>query len=331
VTEVRRVRSGFTLIEILVVIFIIGLLVALLLPAVQWAREAARKLTCTNNVRQIGLAVQSYESLNEALPDLYNGSFLPQPRHVYDEYHFFSWRTSILPQLGETSIHSSLDMSLPATVGANQAAINMEIPVFLCPSTKNKNSTVPDISPFPTSFVGPESFPRGTAARNDYEVIGGILVERIRSSTDFSSILFGAWGEPNYVRGGWIWGRSRRALLSDITDGLSNTILVGETAGRPDLFEKGQPMKPYRDIEKYNSPMTPHQAAWAVSTLFVTIVHPRGHAVNETNKQGLFSFHSGGANVALADGSVRFLAESTDEKVLTALVTRAGGEAVAIE
>src|SRR5439155_1757408 len=131
-----------------------------------------------------------------------------------------------------------------------------------------------------------------------------------RTSADLSIIQFGAWGEPTYDTATGASVRYRTARLSDVTDGLSNTILVGERAGRPDLYERGKPVDPY----PYRNPglgMDHHQAAWGVSTHFLWTVFPKDRPVNETNVTGIFAFHPGGANVLLADGSVRFLKDST--------------------
>src|SRR5687768_17448961 len=117
-------HAAFTLVEMLVLLSVIGLLMALLLPAVQTARESGRRTTCLNNLHQLGLASQSYEGAHGSLPSLYNGTFLPQPRNGLDEFHFHSWRTALLPQLEQPALSDALDLSLPATDVKNQFAIN---------------------------------------------------------------------------------------------------------------------------------------------------------------------------------------------------------------
>lgn len=326
-------RSGRTLVETLVVVAIIGLLVAILLPAVQSIRESSRGTACQNNLRQSGLALQSHASASGNLPDLYNGSFLPQPRSTLDEFHFHSWRTSILDQIEQANVRQLLDRTLPATDLKNQPAINSRIAVFLCPSTPNGNRNVPDILGF--NSAGPPFNPLpwtvpngGTAARSDYEAVAGVVVEP-SFSPDLRVVRVGAWGEPTYKPGTGFSIRYRKARLADITDGLSSTLLVGEKAGRPDLYDRGQVYPyPYRDSHH----ATDHQqAAWAISTHFYWMLFWHEQAVNQSNSTGIFAFHRGGANVGLADGSVRFLAETTDPTVLTALATRSGSEAVNLE
>ena len=112
-------RIGLTLIETLVVIGIIVILLAVLMPAVQSARESARRTSCLNNVRQLTLAIITHESVHSALPDLYNGTFLEHPRYAPDEFHYHSWRTVILPQLGQSALYDRIDFASPATVEAN--------------------------------------------------------------------------------------------------------------------------------------------------------------------------------------------------------------------
>ena len=109
---VRRDRSGLTIIETIVVIFILAILVALTLPALQRVRETARKTTCQNNLRQIGLAVQQYHAAFNAMPKLHNGTFHQSPNTYNDSFHSHSWRSVILPQLGESNVFEALSFDL---------------------------------------------------------------------------------------------------------------------------------------------------------------------------------------------------------------------------
>src|SRR6476661_881125 len=113
--SMRHNRLGFTLTEVLFVIAIVAVLIAMILPAVQSAREASRRMTCQNNIRQIVVALQSHEARRGRLPSLYNGTFLPQPGDGMDEFHFHSWRSAILGELEQPSIVGSIDWSLPAS------------------------------------------------------------------------------------------------------------------------------------------------------------------------------------------------------------------------
>ena len=107
-------------------------------------------------------------------------------------------------------------------------------------------------------------------------------------------------------------------------------MLVAERAGRPDLYERGQPVDPYPFADPSRRQMDHHQAAWAISTHFWWLVFPHGYSVNETNAC-IFSFHAAGANVGLADGSVRLLSESMDGETVDAMATRAAGDIVALD
>src|SRR4051812_47847142 len=102
-------RIGVSLVEVLVVIAIIAAVLLLLLPGVQAARETARRAQCQNHLRQQALAVLNFESGRRCLPSLFNGSFLSQPRTAIDEFHFHSWRTPLLPYLGEDTVYKQLD------------------------------------------------------------------------------------------------------------------------------------------------------------------------------------------------------------------------------
>ncbi|WZO98531.1 DUF1559 domain-containing protein [Isosphaeraceae bacterium EP7] len=336
-TPTPRARHGLTLVELLVVVSIIGLLLGLLLPAVQSSRESARRATCQANLRQQGIALQSHEETHQALPSLYNGTFLPQPRWALDEFYFHSWRTAILPRIEQSTVSNQLNLALAATDPANQTSVNVSLSLFLCPSTTTPTPNVPDLyawhrESFPV--WDPARFPPvkvGSAARNDYEVVCGVVVAAQRTTSgDLSGIRFGAWGEPTYDISNGHSLRYRRARLADVTDGLSNTILVGERAGRPDLHEKGKSVDPYPYLNPSNG-MDTAQAAWATSTHIWWMVYGETQSINQTNRTGVFSFHPAGANVALADGSVRFLKESTASAILKALATRSGGEAVSFD
>jgi prepilin-type processing-associated H-X9-DG protein len=319
-----RQRQGLTLVEAVVVLAVIALLLGLLLPAVQSSRETARRTTCQNNLRQIDGALLQRESAHRALPPLYNGTFLPQPRNPFDEFGFHSWRAAILPYVEQSTVYASLNLAMPATTPANQTGLNASLGVFLCPSTSNLNQVVPDVFEWNDGQAAVR--PVGTAARSDYEAVGGVrILRQTGPSPDLSVIRFGAWGEPTYnvSSGGPV--RYRTARLADVTDGLSNTLLVGERAGRPDYYRRGEEPDPY----PYRNPDHSgghDQSAWAVSTHFLWLVYDRLQPVNETNLSGLYSFHPGGANAAFLDGSVRFLKDSTSPAVLKAIGTRSGGE-----
>ena len=325
----HAVRRAISLVELLVVIGIVGLLLAITIPAVQSIRESGRKLTCQNNLRQIVLGITNHESASGALPSLYNGTPLPQPRSALDEFHFHSWRTVLLPQIEQAALYDQCDRQLFATDPANQAAINNEVATFLCPSANPANHVVPDIYSPPAADGTPTLQVVGTAARSDYEALGGVMFKP-SGTVDLQNVMFGAWGEPKSYYPFQTKNQYRKARLRDLSDGQSSTILVAERAGRPDWYRRDQPVDAY----PYDNPsqgMDHHQAAWGISTHFWWLVFGHEQGINESNSNGIYSFHARGANVGLADGSVRFLPEAIDQAVLNALVTRAEGDVVTLE
>jgi len=318
---VQRYKYGFTLIELLVVLVIVGVLVALLIPAVQSARESARLTSCKNNLRQTALAIQSFESSQRLLPSLYNGSFLKHPKTQWDEYHFHSWQTAILPQLEGNALRSQINFDLPSTAPSNQANVNVVLPVFTCPSTSNYTPVILVAQREPIKIVG-------TAALSDYDAIGGVTHDPANGGFGarmYDHIELGVWGLPRYDNSDdGTFGELYDTRLRDISDGLSNTMIVGEMAGRPDIYRRGEPDIPFDpDGQDFLG-----QPAWAISGIFWSIALREKYGVNETNLNGLYSFHGNGANVTLADGSVRLLSKETDPNVLNALATKAGGEMI---
>ena len=318
---IAKHHAAFTLVELLVVLSVIGVLMALLLPAIQAARESGRRTTCLNNLHQLGLASHSYEGAHGSLPSLYNGTFLPQPRNGLDEFHFHSWRTALLPQLEQTALWGALDLSLPATDVKNQPAINQELDVAVCPSTANTTAIVLEVMGF--NDGKPSVVKIGTAARSDYEVIAGLHVDP-GGGTDMSVIRFGAWGEPTYDIDTGKALSYRKARLRDVSDGLSQTVLIAERSGRPDIYNRGEAENPYRDDPSNRGDH--HQAAWGISTHIWWLVTKPHLEINETNYPGIYAFHPGGAHVCLADGSAKYLAEATDVSIISAMVTRANAD-----
>lgn len=319
----RPRRLGFTLIEVLATIGIVGILLALLLPAVQSAREVTRRSNCQNRLRQLSLAVQNFEATHGGLPDLYYGTFLKQPRTAFDEFHFHSWQTAILPQVEEQSLFEKIDLTFPATAAVNQPNLSKSVTTFVCPSTSIENTVVPDIREYNNGSIPTKVI--GTAARSDYEAIVGVNYKPyVVGSGDLSGIEFGPWGETRYDL-----NRTpisyRPGRLANVSDGLSKTILVGERAGRPDWYRRGKEAEPYSN-SKPNMGMDNHQAAWGISTHIWWLVSDHEQSINDTNATGIYSFHDAGANVGMADGSVRFLSESMEQAVLNAMVTRSAGD-----
>ncbi|MEM8717044.1 MAG: DUF1559 domain-containing protein, partial [Cyanobacteria bacterium P01_G01_bin.4] len=222
-------RSAFTLVELLVVIAIIGILVGLLLPAVQAAREAARRMSCTNNLKQIGLALLNYESAHRAFPAQ---SSAPGPGRQHVAVRG-SWFTAALPFVEQAGLYRSFDPTAHWHAPINQEAVNARVPILLCPSAPDREGfewTVlvdyPGGGPF---SLTPRDFYDGSPT--DYANVGGVGTQLNASLPPGRRI-----NDPRNC--GVLQTRSSK--LSEITDGLSNTILVVECAGRPQLYQNGR-------------------------------------------------------------------------------------------
>ena len=220
------VRRGFTLIELLVVIAIIGILVALLLPAVQQTREAARRTQCKNNLKQMGVAIHNFHDQNSALP----------PSRNYD--HYTSWAFLILPHLENFNLFATWDSTLKYYYQSDEARLT-PIPVYFCPSRRGvqmvstKNDDI--FSPHETSPHIP-----GTVA--DYACVAGYGPGWNWVNSKGSMIMGDATTVPPTPSGGYAppgavlntW-RSRTAFR-DLTDGLTHTLIIGEKHIRPSRY-----------------------------------------------------------------------------------------------
>ncbi len=301
----RATPAAFTLIELLVVIAIIGILIAMLLPAVQAAREGARRTQCTNNLKQLALATHNFEEAQGYVPPSATDA-------VGNRRGFMSY---VLPYLEETNVSELYDSNIEWFAAENQTAIQTQLPVLQCPST-------PESSRSSSGTTGGIAW---SGACSDYGVMQGL-----DSST---TTYMGISAEKPLKRG---FTRDRQTtLLAHVTDGLSNSILLVEIAGQPELWILGQKMDPSA-IGK-----TPAQLAengvWGGRKFKLS---PRGHtldglnfpglcAMNCSNNSGMYSFHPGIALVAMGDGSVRTLEESLDVYILYALTTIQAGETLA--
>jgi prepilin-type processing-associated H-X9-DG protein len=304
------------MIELLVSITIIGMLIALLLPAVQQAREAARRLACKNNLHNMGLALHNYHDTHNTFPPGAVGPYAALPQFAGLKSHALG--AYLLPHLEQHALYSQYNWNVSWVDAENQPVVKTQLPVWQCPSAQAnriRDGSLPTVAPPPS-----ESF-NGTAACGDYAGVG--FVDPGLAAVGLIDPPRGPRDERGQFEGVFVANHTRR--LADIRDGTSHTLLMAECAGRPDLWQRGRQV-----AGKHLS-----GGPWASRNLFFG----RGAtadgtafygpcAVNCTNDREVYSFHTGGANAAFADGGVRFLGASISIRVFARLVTRAGGEVV---
>jgi prepilin-type N-terminal cleavage/methylation domain-containing protein/prepilin-type processing-associated H-X9-DG protein len=298
-----RPRRAFTLIELLVVIAMIAILIGMLLPAVQKVREAAARMKCANNMKQLGLAIHNYESVHREVPAL--GTYRPPGR--MDKH---GWMMFLLPYLEQTALANNYRWDVDYSDPANQPVIKAQLKVVQCPSTPRTTWTV----------SGAEAGVPYEAAVGDYAACNGV-------NKSLATYL----GNPDMSRGGMFFGEitPRGVRFTEVTDGLSQTFLILEHAGKPDWYVLGA---------KQPTPIpTPVRAAWGHQYQFSILL--RGHtadglnpngpcAINCSNDLGIYSFHAGSANVLFSDGGVQSVKNGMKIEVVAALATVSGGEVI---
>ncbi|TWT84034.1 Type II secretion system protein G precursor [Planctomycetes bacterium CA13] len=336
----RHRLPGFTLIELLVVIVIIGILVALLLPAVQAVREAARRTTCTNNLKQIGLAMHNHVSVE--------GGFPPSRINISEPDFEAGWQTLLLPLIEQPGLFEVYQTDLKWSNKKNQVATATSIPVFLCPSTASGRTMPPPLI-MEDRGINYESAQFGGS---DYSAINNVRRSCwIAQGSDLpggnSRELRGALFPPDHKAPGVV---GRWIPTSEISDGLSTTIMLVEDAGRPELWINRRLGSNPDPGELWTGTSYVKEGwGWAdiqdsLSLDFADSVSGRTNktdkappfdvdlhgtaAVNATNDGEIYSFHPSGAMTLRCDGSVHFISENIDGLVLIRLSTKTGGEVV---
>ena len=308
-TAVRR--RGFTLIELLVVIAIIAVLIALLLPAVQAAREAARRAQCTNNIKQLGLAAANYVSATGgAYPmGMYSGPNLPFGGYTGNWYAGMTSFVAMLPQMEATAIANAYNFSLNSIDSANRTVLGTGVNSLWCPSDGDISSG--QMAPANTNF-GAYASSTSTVYRSSYGACGGMWLASNFGTGNPSNGVSAAQGNGNGV-----FQYQKSVQLQEITDGTSNTIAFGEMANGMIPIASGR----YGfNIWAYPG-FTAGESGW-MATMWG--INPQKRwPLTTTNYISFFgpgsplmmamspsSFHPGGANMGMADGSVRFMKET---------------------
>ncbi len=283
----HRTRNGFTLIELLVVIAIVAVLIALLLPAVQQAREAANRVNCKNNLKQIGLALQNYHDTAKSFPPGYvsniNGSGI-------DTGPGWGWAAQILPRMEQGPLHKLIRFDQPLESPVNSAARLTVVKSFLCPS-----DTAPQT--WTAQSYNASGVPTGSicdVASSNYIGVFGVT-------------------EPG-VGGEGIFFRNSRVAMEHVKDGTSQTIMVGERAVS---LGPGTWIGAVTNAEvfPYNS-----------SNMVLGHTHESNGLTFPSEINNFSSSHRGGVNFLFVDGHVQLLAGSINQTVYEALSTRAGRE-----
>jgi len=294
-------QLGYTLVELLVVVSIIGVLVALLLPAVQSAREAARRTSCINNLKQLGLALHMFHdargglpasrTLEEVAPDVWVGH---------------GWTIDLLPHIEGSSLHEHFDFRLEYYHEDNQPVVLAGEDLFQCPSTENFGRQVRLAAYNNPEWIEPPIY----GAAGDYYVHHTYVVKSDRSR-----------GLPA------LEAFDKLTPFRKIVDGLSNTLIINEMAGRPDRYVLGRRDGDRYALQKGWSAWAGYQSMPLYSYNAASTNYGWDCVVNCNNDSGIYSFHPHGSNTLMLDGSVRPLTEDAEVDLVLSLATRDGQEA----
>ncbi|HEX6961147.1 MAG TPA: DUF1559 domain-containing protein [Lacipirellula sp.] len=306
----RRPKTAFTLVELLVVIAIIGVLLALLLPAVQAAREASRRQQCQNNLRQIGLGLNNYESAQQKYPAGKKWSGPPSDPSSFT----MAWSSFILDHLELAALHNAMDFKLPFTHPKNLPITTQVIPIYLCPSTsrieehRTEDARIYNLGGMEGEGLacidylgvsGPDKDDKHPVTKIEYGRQRGVLIGTKGLPLEDELI------EPPPV------------TVASIVDGTSNTMCVSECTGR------GAGMK-----EDNPGVIDSLHGAWASGN---NVTHIKD-GINRDDppeawyKERIFSDHPTGSNVLMCDGSVHFMSAETPKSLVRWLCTRDGEE-----
>lgn len=311
----RRRQTAFTLVELLVVIAIIAILIALLLPAVLLAREAARRIHCGNNVKQIALALLNYHEFQAKFPPGQWFRGVTDSRKPVDRASGWGWSAMILPQMEETALYDELDMTLPLASPVNINLVRVPNSDFTCPSA---------------TMVPPDGVAIGQGSESFSITNPGMALSNYvgNGGSNFTSWYSPIYNQdsrnPTYRDG--ILMQDDPVRIANIPDGVSNTLLLGETIHYRGIRSN---TKNFRwDPTLYGRANANYGTTDDSYALFRVGRRQPNPPINVTGslKTSYASYHEGGAQFALCDGSVRFIIDLVHVKLLKQLSSRKDGE-----
>lgn len=313
-SSMRRAR-GFSLIEVLVVLFVIGLLVALLLPAVQQSRSAARRSECMNHLKQIGLAMHNYHDAHRTLPPGYITNF-PEDVNATERSHW-GWGAMLLPYLDQAPLYQQLqpgDKALHEQLATSDGlkALTTPLSIFVCtedrgPKMNNFNEAISDnpsdpAAPWYNRFVTSDGTDRIAIAKSNYVMV---------ACSSFSTTP--PVDPKPYGPATGVGFQNSSVSFADVTDGTSNTLLVGERSFRHDDLTIGA-----ANALGFSSQVNAPGSSSGIKTAGMCVLGIANHGINWVSDnrihqtRGFHSTHVGGAHFLLCDGSVRFISENID-------------------
>jgi prepilin-type N-terminal cleavage/methylation domain-containing protein len=304
-----RRRAAFTLIELLVVIAIIGILIALLLPAVQAAREAANRTKCMNNLKNIALGMHNYVDVHHVFPPGYLSSTADGTPEGVEVGPGWGWGSMFLPFVEQTSLFNAINFSLPIPHPAALTARQTKMSLFLCPTSIDSDRPI---------------VLRDSSGR---DVLNDVAPGQYIASAGQYDV-----GDSAASNNG-VFYRNSRIGPDGVLDGLSQTLLAGERSRNladatwlgavPGVVNCTNPRWRIRECEPSNTLVLGHTGPDPETQRWVDVPNYKGAGVDD-----FWSLHPGGCSFALCDGSVRFIKETVNPRIFSYLSTRAGSEVV---